>query len=184
MCNFYRSFLPNYSEMVWPLTELTKARISNTIKFTDTEKAAFKLVKSELCKTVDLYSPDYTKPFIIRTDASMLGIGCSLSQKGDDDLEYPIAFASCKFSKTELHWPTVVKECYAIVYSLKHFDFYIYLSKIVLYTDNSPLHYIISSIPASSKLMRWVLFLSRYDITIIHLVGTLNFTADCLSRCL
>src|SRR5206468_4180942 len=35
-----------------------------------------------------------------------------------------------------------------------------------------------------TKLMRWVLFLSRYDITIIHLAGTLNFTADCLSRCL
>src|SRR3989442_7219325 len=64
------------------------------------------------------------------------------------------------------------------------FDFYVYLSKIVLFTDNSPLHYIVSSVPASSKLMRWVLFLSRYDITIIHLAGTLNFTADCLSRCL
>src|SRR5437899_11107232 len=85
MCNFYRSFLPNYSEMVWPLTELTKAQLSSTIKFTSTEKAAFERVKSKLCKTVDLYSPDYTKPFIIRTDASMLGIGCSLSKKGNDD---------------------------------------------------------------------------------------------------
>ena len=38
--------------------------------------------------------PDFTKRFILATDASDWGIGAVLSQKDKENLEHPIAYAS------------------------------------------------------------------------------------------
>src|SRR2546425_4257163 len=103
-----------YADIVAPLTELTKEKFSNTVKFTDIERKAFETVKAELCKCVELHAPDYTKPFIIRSDASALAVGCTLSKIGNDDIEYPFYFASSKLKGAELNWSTIIKEAYAI----------------------------------------------------------------------
>src|SRR5437867_2034858 len=184
MTSFFRSFISMYADIVAPLTELTKEKFSNTVKFTDIERKAFKTVKAELCKCVELHAPDYTKPFIIRSDASALAVGCTLSQVGNDDIEYPLAFASSKLKGAELNWSTIIKEAYSIIFALKRFDPIVFLSKITLYTDHSPLRYVIDNSATSSKLMRWSLFLTRYDIDVIHIKGRDNIVSDALSRCI
>ena len=183
MAGYFRSFIPNYSDIVVSLTDLTKSKCRNLIKFSEREKEAFDKVKLELCKCVDLYAPNYNKSFIIRTDASDRAVGAILSQKDDAGIEYPIAFASAKLSETQRNWSTIAKECYSIVYALKKFDVIVYMSHIDLFTDHSPLQYIVDSMPNSSKLMRWALFLTRYNITVFHIKGKDNLVADFLSRC-
>jgi hypothetical protein len=182
MCTFYRQYIPHYAEIAIPLTELTKSKQSNKITFNDKQRFAFVTLKESLCKCTVLYTPKFDRPFIMRTDASDYAIGASVSQLDDEGNERPIAFASAKLTDVQKRWSVIEKESFAIIYALKKFDTIVYGSHIDLYTDHNPLQYIVSCTPQSAKLTRWALSLSRYDITVYHIHGKDNVTADCLSR--
>ena len=51
-------------------------------------------IKKTLTEAPVLAYPDYSKPFILETDASLKGLGMVLSQKGDDNEIRVIAYAS------------------------------------------------------------------------------------------
>ena len=51
-------------------------------------------IKKALTEAPVLAYPDYSKPFILETDASLKGLGVVLSQKGDDNEIRVIAYAS------------------------------------------------------------------------------------------
>jgi hypothetical protein len=54
----------------------------------------------------------------------------------------------------------------------------------VFFSDHNPLQYLTACIPKSAKLIRWSLSLTRYDITVRHIKGVNNVSAEFLSRCL
>ena len=184
MCAFYRSYIANYSDIALPLTEMTKNRQSTNFTFNDVQRAAFLLLKDKLCKCTALYSPMPGKPFIIRTDASGVAVGASVSQVDDQNHERPIAFASAKLTEVQQRWSAIESEAYAVIFALKKFDVIVFGSPIVLYSDHNPLQYLAACLPKSAKLTRWSLSLTRYDITVRHIKGSENVVADCLSRCI
>src|SRR6267154_1651523 len=183
MCNFFKGLIPQYSKIVLPLTDLTRMSQSSNIVFNDIERESFERIKQELCLCAKLYCPDCSKGFIIRTDSSMNAVGATLSQLNSGGVEYPIAFASAKLSDCQARWSTITRESYGIVFALKKFEVYVFGSHIDLFTDHNPLSYVTMTLPTSSKLIRWVLFLSKFDITIKFLRGVDNVSADFLSRC-
>lgn len=183
LLSFYRCYVPGFAQHAAPLTDLTKNKVKNKIQFNDMERAAFNKLKDLLCSVTALQSPDYSKEFIIHTDASDIAIGASLSQYDDDMTTLrPLAFASKKLSDTQRRWAAAERECYATVYALQAWDVFIFGYNIVLYTDSSPLSFIASSSTISSKMCRWSLILQRYNITVKHISGAQNIVADCLSR--
>ena len=54
----------------------------------------FDQLKKALMEAPVLAYPDYSKPFILETDASLKGLGAVLSQKGDDNEIRVIAYTS------------------------------------------------------------------------------------------
>ena len=54
--------------------------------------------------------PDHTKDFILRTDASNVGLGAALMQECNGKL-HPVAFASKKLTYAESKYSTLEKEC-------------------------------------------------------------------------
>jgi len=183
MAGFFKNFVYNYSEIAVPLTNLTKAKQSNKISFNEEEKQAFEKIKSELCRCTKLYSPDYARSFIVRSDASNFAVAATLSQLDAEGIEYPIAFASAKLTESQVRMSVIEKEAFAVVFALSKFDIYLFGSKIDLYTDHDPLKFIINSLSSSAKLTRWSLFLSKFDITIHHIRGVDNIVSDALTRC-
>ena len=70
--------------------------------------------------------PDFSATFILDTDASDLGIGSVLSQKGKDELEHPIAYYSQGFNKHEKNYSVTRTELLAAIESMEHFKCYLY----------------------------------------------------------
>ncbi|GFX30552.1 retrovirus-related Pol polyprotein from transposon 17.6 [Trichonephila clavipes] len=156
LCNYYREYIPKYSELVYPLTELTKKRVPDSIPWTEKHDSSFHLLKKALVEAPSLYSPVPEKPYTIHSDASQIGIAACLSQKCGDKC-YPIAYASQKLSKTQQSWSTIEREAFAIVWSLKKFEVWVFGTEIEFYTDHNPLPYLTKSAPQSARLQRWAL---------------------------
>nr|GFA58941.1 reverse transcriptase domain-containing protein [Tanacetum cinerariifolium] len=74
------------------------------------------------------------------------------------------------------------KEMLDVVYAFEKFRPYLVLSKSIVYTDHSALKYLLSKQDAKPRLIRWVLLLQEFDITIRDKKETENLAADHLSR--
>ena len=68
-----------------------------------------RLTKKALTEAPVLAYPDYSKPFILETDASLKGLGAVLSQKGDDNEIRVIAYASRSLRPSENLCGTIVR---------------------------------------------------------------------------
>ena len=69
--------------------------------------------------------PNYSKQFILDTDASLSGIGAVLSQCQEDGCECVIAYASRSLSRQEQQYCVTRRELLAIVEFVHHFCHYL-----------------------------------------------------------
>nr|GEW80746.1 reverse transcriptase domain-containing protein [Tanacetum cinerariifolium] len=74
------------------------------------------------------------------------------------------------------------KQLLAVVYAFEKFQPYLVLSKSIVYTDHSALKYLFNKQDAKPRLLRWVLLLQYFDITILDKKGAENLAVDHLSR--
>ena len=105
---FYCYFMPNYSNIAWPLIQLTK---KNTIfQWTEECKVAFKWLKTLMCSHPILQQPDYTKAFFLTTDALAYGMGTILLQEGEINpctqkpMLCPVTYYSATFTPTQCNY--------------------------------------------------------------------------------
>nr|GFC10394.1 reverse transcriptase domain-containing protein [Tanacetum cinerariifolium] len=70
----------------------------------------------------------------------------------------------------------------AVIYALEKFRPYLVLSKSIVYTDHSALKYLLNKQDAKPRLLRWVLLLQEFGITILDKKGSENLAAGHLSR--
>lgn len=176
---YYRRFLQDFAKIVKPLTvQLKKGESINHSKdFVE----AFEKCKTLLTSSHILQYPDFSKPFVLTSDASNFAIGAVLSQ-GPIGKDKSVAFASRTLSKTEENYSTIEKELLAIVWACKYFRPYLFGNKFTLYTDHRPLQYVFNIKDPSSKLVRWRLSLEEFDYEIKYREGKQNVVADGLSR--
>ena len=111
--------------------------------------------------------------------ASNVGIGAVLTQKGPDDLEHPVAFASFKLKPREQNYSVVEKECLAIVWALQFFYPYLYGQHFVVETDHQPLTWLQRM---KNRNPRLALTLQPYKFDVRHRAGVQHQNADGLSR--
>ena len=97
LAGFYRRFIPSFSSIASPLTDLTKKDRPNSIKdWQDKHEKAFQTLKTRLTSSPILRLPVFRDeiPFVLRTDASDVGVGAVLLQnfkrKVDSLLHMPV----------------------------------------------------------------------------------------------
>lgn len=179
LLGYYRRFIQNFAQLTKPLTKCLKrgAKIEHSNEFIQ----AFENSKQVLVNHPILQYPDFTKPFILTTDASNIALGAVLSQ-GIIGSDKPIAYASRTLSETEQKYSTIEKELLGIVWATKYFRPYLYGRKFVICTDHRPLLWLFKLKEPNAKLTRWRLRLQEYDYEIAYKKGKLNVNADALSR--
>lgn len=183
---FYRRFIADFSKISIPLISLTQKRA----KFIWTKECedACKQLKEALGGIPSLAYPDTSKPYFLYCDSSDKAIGSCLTQKvnkgelSDENGERPIHFLSHKLSKSQQKWPIVVKECFAIYYSLQKLNHYLHNAEFTIYTDQKSLKYLLDSPMQNRQVKNWSLMISAYNCEIKHLPGRQNIIADFLSR--
>jgi hypothetical protein len=80
MINYYKDHIPHRSDLLTPLTTLTKK--GARFKWTDDCQHSFDELKNLLAKQTVLTYPDFTIPFEIYTDTSNRQIGSVIQQSG------------------------------------------------------------------------------------------------------
>ncbi|GJU74221.1 reverse transcriptase domain-containing protein [Tanacetum coccineum] len=142
---------------------------------------AFKTLKKKLTEAPILVVPDWNLPFELMCDASDFAIGAVLGQRKTKHFQ-PIYYPSKTMTEAQIHYTTTEKEMLAVVYAFEKFRPYLVLSKSIVYTDHSALKYLMNKQDAKPRLLRWVLLLQEFDITIRDKKGSENLAVDHLSR--
>lgn len=174
---YYRRFIKDFAKLVKPLTGLLRKEADFNI--TPEIVECFEKCKTLLTMDPILIFPDFSKEFILTTDASDYAIGAVLSQ-GPVGKDRPIAYASRTLNSTEENYSTLEKEFLAIVWAVKHFRPYLYGRKFKLFTDHQPLTYSMSD--ANKRVVRGKVALEEFDYELIYKPGSQNTVADALSR--
>jgi hypothetical protein len=112
MAGYYRRFIPDFSKVAKPVTELLN--VQNKFVWSPECNKAFETLKRLLTLAPILAQPDIEKPFDIYYDASGIGIGCILMQEGR-----VIAYASRQLKHHEEHYLTHDLELATAVHALK-----------------------------------------------------------------
>ena len=192
---YYRRFVRNFSKIAKPLNDLlggkvqkskrkgkTKRIVHSEWKWGDSEQKAFDELRYYLTSPPILSYPDYSKPFILHTDASIAGLGSVLYQVTDGK-EHVIAYASRGLTKAERNYHSHKLEFLALKWAVtQKFHDYLYGSNFVVYTDNNPLTYILTSAKLDATGHRWVAALAAYNFSLKYRSGKENSDADALSR--
>lgn len=182
MVGYYRRFVPNFATISAPLSDLTRKGKPNKVEWENAQETAFTTLKARLASSPILKLPDVGKSFILRTDASDVGVGAVLLQKEDDEL-YPVFYASRKLLPRECKYSVVEKECLALVWAVKKFNLFLYGREFLIETDHFPLARLSTAQLSNPRVMRWALGLQPYRYLVKTIKGTENFGADFLSRC-
>ena len=194
--NFFRRFIKGFSCIAQPLTELlgspTKSKKNSKATTPDmkpwswgpAEEASFHKLKEALSSPPLLAYPDFSKPFIVRTDASTHGLGAVLCQEqGAKAGPQVIAYASRSLKPSEKHYSPYKLEFLALFWAVTvKFQDYLKGSSFTVLTDHNPLTYILTSAKLDSTGHRWLAQLSNFQFDIKYKPGRLNGDADALSR--
>jgi hypothetical protein len=179
LAGYYPKFIPQFSNIAIPLNDLLKK--DQHWHWGQDQIDSFHLLQTVLTQEPVLQYPDFTKPFVLTTDASGFALGAMLRQ-GKICEDKPIAFVSRMLNKAEQNYSTIEKELTAIVWACRHFRPYLLGRTFTIVTDQKALTWMFSVKDPSSRLLRWRHLLEEFDYTIEYKAGKKNVNADAVSR--
>ncbi len=181
LAGYYRRFVPNFSDLTSPLTDLTKKEAPDPVQWTELCQQALTKIKAALCGGPLLHSPNFDLPFLLQTDASDRGLGAVLAQVVGGE-ERPVLYLSRKLSKRETRYSTVEKECLAIRWAVLTLRYYLLGREFTLCSDHAPLQWLHRMKDTNARITRWYLALQPFKFKVVHRPGVQMAVADFLSR--
>lgn len=191
--SYYRNYIPNFSFIAKPLYDLLSTE--KTVKGKHTKRKHDKNTQNKggqlpsshpvvwsaehqqvLCQLVDFLTqpsvlgyPDFEQPFILHCDASQEGLGAMLYQRQSGKLVV-IAYGSRTLMVPEknYHFHSGKLELLALKWAVcERFRAYLYYSPpCIIYTDNNPLTYVLTTAKLNATTNRWVAELADFQFSI------------------
>ena len=118
LAGYYRRFVRHFGMLSWPLTDLLKK--GALFVWTEVQEQSFSALKKALTSAPVLAMPNFSKPFVIETDASGIGVSVVLMQQG-----HPLAFLSKSLSPRLQVLSTYEKEYLAILMAVEQWRSYL-----------------------------------------------------------
>ncbi|KAH0784702.1 hypothetical protein KY290_004300 [Solanum tuberosum] len=174
LTGYYRRFVKGYAQLALPLTDLLK---KDSFVWFDKASVAFAKLKEALGSIPVLFLPDFSKDFVVETDASGTGIGAVLCQDS-----HPIAFFCQKLSSRMQAASTYNREMFAITQAVQKWRQYLLGHRFTILTYQQPLKALTSKAIQTPEQQHWLSKLIGYDFEIRFCPGKLNSVVDVLSR--
>ena len=183
----YRRFIRGFTCITQPLGEyLTRegaSRKLERVSLTKNAMEAFKALKQACMTAPVLVFADYTKPFLLETNASKDWLGTVLLQKSEDRWYHPIAHGSRALTPQEKNYYSTKLEFLALKWAvIEHFKEYLPYQSFVVWTDNNLLMYIMSTPNLDATGYQWVGSLAWLNFKLEYQKGHDNMVADVLSQ--
>ena len=195
--SYYRRFVHRFAHIAKPLYNLIALCNGSQKKTKQTTKRvvlehwnhqcdkAFAEIKRALTTSPILGYADFSRPFILETDASLQGLGAVLMQDQEGGRRI-IAYASRTLhgsERNDANYSSAKLELLAVKWAVtEKFKDYLYGAKFEILTDNNPLCYLQSTAKLGAVEQRWAAQLAMYDFSIRYRTGKTNQAADALSR--
>ncbi|GIL93352.1 hypothetical protein Vretifemale_20754, partial [Volvox reticuliferus] len=186
LANYYRGYVPKFSELAAPLNELTrKGVLWNEDTWQDRHQAVLDALKD--CFRQEGLIVRRVRPnrlLILHTDFSTYGISGVLGQLDDDGQEYMVAAVSRSLNSHERNYISYKGEMLAACWAMQTLRPYLHGVPFVLVTDHAPLLWLMegNTIGSTGTYARWALIMSQFDFDVCHRPGALHQNADALSR--
>ena len=185
---YYRKFIPKYSDIARPLTNLTRKDIP--FEWSKACQAAFEMLKEYLLKEPILKYPKPDQPYILYTDASKYAWAGVLTQayvykeEGREfSIHHPITYVSGLFKGPQLNWAALTKEAYAIYMVARKLDYYLREAETTIRSYHLPLKSFLLKNTKNDKVNNWgVELASKYTLNFEYVKGVKNTLADTMSR--
>lgn len=192
--SYYRRFVEGFAKVAAPLHKLV-AEVAGTQgkrrhkqdlgpSWTPQCEESFEALKTKLVSAPVLAYADFSRPFILETDASHGGLGAVLSQELEGKVR-PIAYASRGLRPTErnmTNYSSMKLEFLALKWAMtEKFREYLLGHQCIIFTDNNPLSHLQSAKLGATE-HRWAAQLAAFNFEIKYRSGRSNGNADALSR--
>ena len=105
-----------------------------------------------------------------------------MAQKGSDDKEHVVEYASKSVPQSKRNYAAPQGECFAALWGISHFRAYLYGRKFTLVTDHEPLKALKTSKDYTGMIGRWATILQDLDFDIRHRKHEQHGNADGLTR--
>ena len=166
----YRCFIKGFARMAQPLNEHLMGegtcRKAERVSLSKEALKAFEMLKQACMNTPVLAFANYTKEFLLETDASKQGLGAILSQKQEDGWFYPVAYGSWVLTIHEQNYHSTKLEFLALKWAItEHFREYLLYQPFVVKTDNNPLTYIMSTPNLDATRHCWANALAKIQLS-------------------
>ena len=142
-----------------------------------------KIPLKDICTTTPILAyADFSKPFKLHTDECILGLWAVL-YPNQDGVDCIIVYVSRSLSNTEHKYPAHKLEFLALKWAVtEQFHKYLYGNHFVLYTDNNPFTYVLTSAKLDATGHLWVDGLANYNFAPNYQSDKINVDVNALSH--
>ena len=206
LVGYYRRYIQNFAKITHPPFHLLQETSEDVTKlahkskqhfdhgsipssrpviWTEQHQKAVEKLLDHLVSPPILGYPDSSKSFVLHTDASQEGLGAVFYQKKDGKMRV-IGYGSRSLTKAEKNYylHSGKLEFLALKWAVcEHFRDYLYhVPDFIVYTDNNPLTYVLTTAKLNATGHCWVSELADVSFTIKYRPGHANKDPDALSR--
>ena len=181
----YWQFIKDFAMITEPLHDYTRGDLHKKKKesliLNKGAKKAFNVLKKAVMTAPVLAYPDPNKEYLLKVDASKLGLRAVLLQKQSAGRYHPMAFGSQALRRAEHKYNSTKHGFLAMKWEIHHFETYLSGRQFRVRMDNNPLSYFMSSNLDVTKHC-WIDELLPFTFSLEYQKGKNNVVAHALSR--
>jgi len=174
LTGYNKRFVHNYGKIARPLTNLLK---KNAFQWSSEAQTAFEQLKQAMTSLPTLAVPDFSKPFVVETDACGTRFRVVLMQEGR-----PLAFWNTTISERNQRKSVYDREFMAVVKVVQKWRHYLLGNHFIIKTDQKSLKFLIEHRKLGEEQYKWIFKWEGYDFEIQYKPGKENSATDGLSK--
>ena len=182
----YQWFIKGFACITQPLNKHLTGGPSRKLEWVSLWEDAlksFNAVKWACMSAPVLDFANYTKEFLLETDASEEGLGAVLPPKQADGQYHLVAYSSRALMAHEKNYHSTKLEFLALKWVVtEHFKEYLLYQPFLVKTNNNPLNYIMTTPNLNATGHWWVGSLARFNFQLEYQKGHNNSVADALRQ--